>query len=113
MTKNSKGGKRHWQEIALEAQEYRDRSISRVQPSIPDPEIIPKNVMNLPRELLTEEEIHITELLPEDLLSVLASGEKTATAVTKAFLRCAGLAQRLVSCSIDQESILIPMLGSR
>jgi amidase len=91
--------KRPWQDIAQEAQAYRDASITRVRPDVPQlPLNLPKNVLNIPRNTLSEGEIHITEAAPENLLSMLASGELTATAVTTAFLRRAGLAQKLV-CS--------------
>lgn len=86
-----------WQDIAKEAQEYRDASIARIKPDVPQiPTQLPKNVINIPRELLPHLEILITESPPEDLLRMLASRELSATAVCTAFLRRAGLAQRLV-----------------
>lgn len=89
--------KRPWRDIAREAQQYRDASIARVQPELPQlPENLPKNVTKIPGTVLYWEEIKITEMLPEDLLSALASGELTAVAVTTAFLRRASLAQKLV-----------------
>jgi hypothetical protein len=91
--------KKPWRDISREAQQYRDASIARVQPELPQlPENLPKNVTRIPGTLLACEEIKITGMLPEDLLGVLASGELTAVAVTTAFLRRAGLAQKLV-CS--------------
>ena len=97
-----------WQSVALEAQAYRDASISRVQPSIPSvPENLPPNVMHFPSKLLTRGDLDITKLPPEVLLSMLASGEITATATITAFLRHAGLAQKLVSCSLRYISILL------
>jgi amidase len=89
--------KRRWQDIAQEAQQYRDASIARVWPDIPQlPEKLVKNVTEIPGTVLSQEEVHITEMPPEGLLSVLASGDLTAVAVTKAFLRRASLAQQLV-----------------
>jgi hypothetical protein len=93
----SKTKKRRWQDIAKEAQDYRDASIARVTPEVPHlPANLPKNVMNIPRELLSQEEAQITEAAPEVLLQLMASGQLSATAVCTAFLRRAGLAQRLV-----------------
>ena len=87
-----------WQEVAKTAQEYRDASIGRVEPAVPDvPQYLPRDVTPIPRELLSKEEVEITQTLTEDLLKSLASGELTSITITKAFLRRAGLAQKLVS----------------
>ncbi|MCJ1375386.1 hypothetical protein MMC20_006621 [Loxospora ochrophaea] len=88
-----------WQEIAKLAQEHRDASIAQIVPSVPTvPSDLPLDVSAIPRELLTPEEVDITEKPPEDLVATLASGQLTCTAVTKAFLRRAGLAQQLTNC---------------
>lgn len=88
---------RSWQETAKIAQDLRDASISRVEPPIPDvPSVLPKNVKDIPKQLLTTEEVRITETLAEDLLPALASGKLTSVSVANAFLRRAGLAQKLV-----------------
>jgi amidase len=87
-----------WQEIAQKAQEYRDASVAQSYSDIAElPNNPPNNVFGLLRQNLTQEEIHITEMLAEDLLAALAAGQLTATTVTRAFLRRASLAQRLVS----------------
>ena len=86
-----------WQEIAKKAQEHRDKSIKLVKPAVPDvPSELPLNVTDIPKKLLTKEEVTITETAPEDLAKSLASGQLTTTAVTNAFLRRAGIAQKLV-----------------
>jgi len=88
-----------WQETARQMQEHRDSTVAAVQPPIPKvPEDLPLNVTHLPKELLTSREIELTESPPEHLISELAAGRITATEVTKAFLRRAGLAQRLTNC---------------
>ena len=89
---------RTWQEIAKTAQEHRDASIARVEPAVPEvPQNLPVDVTGLPQELLSKAEISITESSPEDLLAAIASGQLSCNLVTKAFLRRAGLAQKLVS----------------
>jgi hypothetical protein len=89
--------KRPWQEIAQEAQAYRDATIAQLQPPLPQfPQNLPQNVFNPLREALSHEELYITEAAPEELLAMLASGDCTARAVTTAFLRRAGLIQKLV-----------------
>ena len=89
--------KRPWQDIAQEAQEYRDASIARAWPDLPQlPEKFAKNVTKIPGTILSQEEVQITEMAPEGLLGVLASGDLTAVAVTTAFLHRASLAQKLV-----------------
>lgn len=88
-----------WQQIAKTAQGLRDESISRIQPPVPDvPSDLPANVTDVPKQLLTKDEVRITETSTEDLVSLLASGKLTSTVVVKAFLRRAGIAQRLANC---------------
>lgn len=89
---------RTWQGIALEVQATRDESIAQVKPPLPPlPESLPSRVIDLPRSYLTQSELAITESSAEALVDSLAVGKLTATAVTKAFLRRAALAQKLVS----------------
>ncbi|KAI9765220.1 MAG: hypothetical protein M1840_007712 [Geoglossum simile] len=91
--------KRPWQHIAEETREYRDATIDRVEPAVPQPPLaLPTNVVNIPREMLSPDEVRITETPPEDLLGMLGSGGLTATVTVKAFLRRAGLAQKLTNC---------------
>jgi len=86
-----------WQDIAKEAQDHRDASISRVEPAVPlVPKDLPLDRTDVPKYLLTTEEVTVTQTAPEDLVDSLASGKLTSTVVTKAFLRRAGLAQALV-----------------
>lgn len=86
-----------WQDIAKEAQAYRDASIKRVEPAIPEaPKDLPLDRTNIPNYLLSSEEVIITQTAPEDLVKSLATGKYTSTTVLKAFLRRAGLAQALV-----------------
>lgn len=101
--------KRPWQDIAQEAQQYRDASIARVWPDLPQlPENLAKNVTEIPGTVLSQEEVQITEMPPECLLSVLASGDLTAVAVTTAFLRRASLAQKLVCSERVVKSFFFP-----
>ena len=89
--------KRSWQAVAKEAQDYRDRSIAAVQPPLPElPADLPLDVTPLPRRLLTDHEVWITESSTEDLVELLARGQLTSTVVTNAFLRRAAVAQKLV-----------------
>lgn len=94
---------RSWQDISKQAQEHRDASIKLVKPSVPGvPSELPLDVTGIPKLLLTTEEVIITETSPEDLVASLASGKVTSTTVTNAFLRRAGIAQKLVSRLIGQ-----------
>lgn len=89
---------RNWEETAKIAQDLRDRSIADVEPAIPAvPSELPKNVISLPRVLLSEAEVSLTEKSPESLLAELVTGAISSSAVTLAFLRRAGLAQKLAS----------------
>ena len=86
-----------WQEVARTAQEHRDASIAMVEPAVPDvPAELPLDVTTLPKQLLSKTEVNITETSAEDLVASLAAGRVSSLDVTKAFLRRAGLAQKLV-----------------
>ncbi|KAL8827837.1 MAG: hypothetical protein Q9170_006856 [Blastenia crenularia] len=86
-----------WQDIASKAQDLREASISRVQPSVPDvPSDISNNVTENPKYLLTTEEVVLTQTSPEDLVASLAFGKVSSVTVVNAFLRRAGIAQKLV-----------------
>ncbi|KAL9082636.1 MAG: hypothetical protein Q9165_008834 [Trypethelium subeluteriae] len=90
---------RTWQEIALDVQKYRDKTIDEVSPPISDvPTHLPLNVTNVPKDLLTSTEISITETPPEELLIAIEKRQYNCKEVTNAFLRRAGLAQKLVNC---------------
>ena len=89
-----------WQEVAKEAQDLRDGSLSRV-PEAPEsskfPRELPKNSIYLPQKLLHTADSQITEMLPDELVNSLASGTLSAVDVTTAFLRRAVVAQKLVN----------------
>lgn len=86
-----------WQEIAKEVQQYRDDTIAQIQPEVPTvPDNLPQNVAGYPDHLLPDSENEITKESPEKLVQLLASGGVSCVEVTKAFLRRAGLAQKLV-----------------
>ncbi|KAL8698746.1 MAG: hypothetical protein Q9224_001715, partial [Gallowayella concinna] len=88
-----------WEDVAATAQKYRDASISLLDPPVPDlPQNLSKNVTDVPKQLLTTDEVLITETAPEALVKSLASGKLTSTVVIHAFLRRAGLAQKLTNC---------------
>ena len=86
-----------WQETAKQMQEHRDATIAAVAPFFPNlPSDMPLNVTGIPKLVLTEREVALTDYVPEQLLAALAEGELTSLEVTKAFLRRAALAQHLV-----------------
>ncbi|KAI1765396.1 amidase [Hypoxylon sp. FL1150] len=89
-----------WQDVAADRQRHRDASIAEVRPPVPDlsPEEIPLNTTEIPKQLLSEEELKITGSNVEDLVEKIAAGEWSSTAVANAFLRRAGLAQKLSNC---------------
>ncbi|KAI1373284.1 amidase [Hypoxylon crocopeplum] len=89
-----------WEDVAADRQRHRDATIAEVRPPVPElrPEDVPLNTTGIPKKLLTEEEIRVTGTNVEDLVKKIASGEWTSTAVISAFLRRAGLAQKLTNC---------------
>lgn len=83
-------------------QTHRAKTIAAVEPTVPDPPgELPLNVTGIPKSLLSEEVIAITEKLPEQLISDLATCQLTSEAVTRAFLQRAGLASKLVNCCTE------------
>ena len=83
-------------------QKHRADIIAAVKPAVPEPPAdLPLNVTGIPKTLLSEEVMSITEMLPEQLLPEVANGKLTSTAVTTAFLQRAGLASRLVNCCTE------------
>ncbi|PLB50856.1 glutamyl-tRNA amidotransferase subunit A [Aspergillus steynii IBT 23096] len=88
-----------WQETAKGVQAVRDDSIAQVQPAVPElPQQLSSRVIDIPRQLLSPSEVEITETSAEGLVTSLAEGKITATAVTQAFLRRAAIAQKLTNC---------------
>lgn len=86
-----------WQDIATEAQQYRDRTIASITPPVPGvPDGLPLNVTGLPKQLLSTSEVEITEKPAEELIALLTKGLLSSVEVTQAFLRRAGLSQKLV-----------------
>ncbi|MCJ1306366.1 hypothetical protein MMC25_000008 [Agyrium rufum] len=103
--------KRTWQETASLAQSHRAASLAGIKlslPNLPDRPIdssesetappLPLDVSDIPRQLLTAEEVRITESVPEVLLGELSRGERKAMEVVAAFLRRAGCATGLTNC---------------
>ncbi|KAM0123540.1 hypothetical protein ACHAO1_011273 [Botrytis cinerea] len=99
MASKASAGVTKWQDIASEVQKHRDTTIAKVDPAIVEIiEKLPHRVISLPRKYLNPEEITITENPIEELLASLATGRLSSLAVTKAFLRRAAIAQKLVNC---------------
>src|SRR4051794_10038313 len=88
-----------WQEVAADRQAYRDATISSIEPALPEIIDVPLNTIPIARKILTAEEIEITESLVEELIPRLADGSLSSLTVVRAFLRRAGLAQKVVSQS--------------
>ncbi|KAI2773959.1 amidase [Daldinia loculata] len=88
-----------WQDVAADRQRHRDATIAEVSPPVPEvrQEEIPLNTTGIPKKLLTEQEIEITNTDVENLAKRITSGEWSSVAVINAFLRRAGLAQKLTN----------------
>ena len=90
---------RPWHAIAQEAQKYRDKTLTKIMPSISDvgiPQKSSANVLESLRTRLSMREVEITELPVKSLLEQLRAGRLTAITVVEAFLRRAAMAQQLV-----------------
>src|ERR1700709_1685843 len=86
-----------WQEVAADRQAYRDTTIASIEPALPNIADVPLNTIAVAKKVLTEAEIKITESTVEQLVPKLANRSLSAVDVIKAFLRRAGLAQKVVS----------------
>lgn len=93
-----------WQQIAKEAQDHRDNTMAQVQSTLsasPKVQLETDDIQNTAveqaRVLLPAQDVHITEMLPEDLITALGTGQVSATDVVNAYLRRAVVAQKLVS----------------
>ena len=96
---NKKLPERAWTEIAEEAQGHRDDTIAALSPPVPKvPSDLPKNVLYMPEQLLDQSILSITNLLPEELLRSLSTGQLSAVRVTTAYLQRAAVAQGLSNC---------------
>lgn len=82
--------------LISEARSLRDTSILVEPPLPPLPDPLPKNVAEIANKLLTPEEIKITSYDVPELLQAIRSKEYSCETVTRAFLRRAALAQKLV-----------------
>jgi amidase len=81
---------------------YRDASISRIEPALPElPDPLPKNVTGIAKDVLSEEELKITSYDAPELLVAISEKVFSVEAVTRAFLRRAALAQKLVGFSLS------------
>lgn len=92
----------NWEEGVRLARELRETSLRKVPNFISETDLptgLGHFVLDVPKQLLTPQELEITEgYNAVELLGALSSGRLTATEVTKAFLRRATLAQHLVNC---------------
>jgi len=89
-----------WQEVAADRQTYRDATINAVMPLLPPVTDVPLNTIPIAKKILTTSELQITESTVEQLIPKLADGSLSAVEVANAFLRRAGLAQKLVYARI-------------
>ncbi|PQE24352.1 hypothetical protein CJF31_00002584 [Rutstroemia sp. NJR-2017a BVV2] len=101
-----------WQEVAKDRQRHRDETIAAVKPNIPEITEIPLNTLSLARQILTEEEIHLTESTPEELLAELTKGDLSAVQVANAFLRRAALAQK-AACRTSAQFVMLILTRSQ
>jgi amidase len=90
-----------WQEVAADRQAHRDATIALIEPTIPNIANIPLNTLPIAKQVLTAEEIKITESTVEGLAEAVAKSEFSAVTVTKAFLRRAALAQKAVCLTLS------------
>lgn len=89
-----------WEDQAAWARAKRTASLAKVKPKltgIPEPDALPQNSRDLPRDVLTPREIELTENYGiADLLALLRERKVTVEEVTRAFLRRAALAHAAV-----------------
>jgi amidase len=91
-------GKKNWEELVKKAQSHREETLAQIEPPLPSvPVQLPLDVTDIPAKLLTPEEVEITEKHDAtSLAAAIAAKTYSAEQVIRAFLRRAGLAQKLV-----------------
>jgi amidase len=99
-----------WQDIAVDRQKHRDATIAAVSPTLPNINHLPLNTVHLAMQVLTSEEIDITESSVEELIWKLARADISSVTVTNAFLRRAALAQ--VAVRIQNSIYLCKLINS-
>jgi len=89
---------RSWQDVAKIAQHVRDASLDEAFPDLKLPDNPPANVVNLPNMILGEDDARITSMTIDELLLSAKNVDQglSATAIVRAFLRRAAVAQGLV-----------------
>jgi len=84
--------------LISQAREIRDSSLGRIEPPLENiPDTLPKNVTRIANDVLTAKELEITALDAPELLKAIREKLYLCEEVTRAFLRRAALAQKLVS----------------
>lgn len=85
------------QQLVAQAISLRDTSVAAVEPALEGvPEQVPQNVLVVPEMVLTPEELQITSYDAPELLKLMREKALTCEVVTRAFLRRAALAQKMV-----------------
>lgn len=99
-----------WQEKVSWAQDFRQKSLSKVEPRLEGlPAEQPLSSQDLPKLVLTPREIEITEKYTvKELLVILRERKISVEEVTRAFLRRAALAQAAVSLETIVLSCYLP-----
>lgn len=91
-----------WEEVAADRQRHRDNTLAAFLPSHFDHNLSTDNTLlnttDIPKSILTPQDLEITEKNVEDLVSLLASGQWSAGDVIQAFMRRAALAHLLTNC---------------
>ncbi|KAF9875725.1 acetamidase [Colletotrichum karsti] len=85
-------------QLVAKALAIRDESLVDALPPIKLPEPLPQNVQGIPAQILTAEELEITESDAVTLIDKMASKTLSCETVVKAFLARAALAQKTVNC---------------
>lgn len=89
-----------WEDKAAWARAKRTASLAKVKPKligVPEPDDLPQNSRDLPKDVLTARELELTENYGiTELLALLRERKVTVEEVTKAFLRRAALAHAAV-----------------
>ena len=91
-------GEPAWELVAKQARDHLHASIKRVRPALGDINL-PRGSLDysgLPKQLLSPQELDITETSPEHLALALAEKRYSAVKVATAFLRRAVIAQSAV-----------------
>lgn len=95
-------GRADWEVAAQDKRKQLEKEVHDIIQGIPPLEIdLPSNVTRIPKRVLLDSDVQITETPAEILVQQIATGKLSSLEVTRAFVQRAATASRLVNCATE------------